>query len=161
MLLYAIGAIIVGVILIKRGDNLIQKALQCGDEEEKVALVADDHDVVVEGMLSILRGEPDIEAASVIVRSGLALPDILREVQPDVLLLDARMPDFDLLSALGQTQALFPRLRVIVVTAHQDPQLVKAASRKGAFGYLLKEEALSRLLPLAIRDVAAGQIWFM
>ncbi len=53
-----------------------------------------------------------------------------------------------------------PRLRVIIVTAQRDSLLVKAAAERGAAGYILKEEALSSLLPLAIRDVAAGSLWF-
>jgi DNA-binding NarL/FixJ family response regulator len=56
--------------------------------------------------------------------------------------------------------ALAPRLRTIIVTAQQDPQLVKASADKGAAGYILKEEALSSLLPLAIRGVAKGELWF-
>jgi DNA-binding NarL/FixJ family response regulator len=70
------------------------------------------------------------------------------------------MPDFDLLVALDQLSDQFPRLRVLVVTALQDPLLVKAASKRHASGYVLKEEALSALLPLAIRDINAGQVWF-
>jgi two-component system response regulator DevR len=122
--------------------------------------IADDHDVVVQGLQSILKGEPDIEIVFRPARSMEALLDAIRELQPHVLLLDAKMPNFDMLSVLGQSAILFPRLRVIVVTAQQDPQLVKAAARKGAAGYILKEEALSRLLPMAIREVAGGQTWF-
>ena len=70
------------------------------------------------------------------------------------------MPDFDLLSALGKISALFPRVRVIVVTALQDPYLVKAAAKLGTAGYVLKEEGLSSLLPLAIREVAQGKTWY-
>jgi DNA-binding NarL/FixJ family response regulator len=70
------------------------------------------------------------------------------------------MPDFDMLTSLGQIAAFMPRLRVIIITAQRDPQLVKAAAERGAAGYILKEEALSSLLPLAIRDVVAGGLWF-
>jgi len=75
-------------------------------------------------------------------------------------LLDVQMPDFDALSSLSQLVTSMPRLRIIIVTAQRDPQLVKAAAERGAAGYILKEEALSSLLPLAIRDVAAGGLWF-
>ncbi len=70
------------------------------------------------------------------------------------------MPNFDMLTTLEQLSTLAPRVKVIVVTAHKDPQLVKAAAKKGATGYILKEEALSNLLPLAIRSVAKGKLWF-
>ena len=122
--------------------------------------IADDHDVVVQGIRSILNGEPDIEIVGEPIRSGRDLVEAVRHTQPDVLLLDAKMPDFDLLVALDQLSEQWPRLRVLVVTALQDPQLAKAAAKKHAAGYVLKEEALSALLPLAIRDIHAGHVWF-
>lgn len=122
--------------------------------------VADDHDVVVEGVRSILKDQPDIEIFGTVIRSGDGLLETVQATHPDVLLLDVKMPNFDMLTALGQLSALAPRLRVIIITAQQDPQLVKAASEKGAAGYILKEEALSSLLPLAIREVVAGGLWF-
>jgi two-component system NarL family response regulator len=84
----------------------------------------------------------------------------VQEAGPDILLLDAKMPDFDLLLALDQLSEQLPRVHVLVVTALQDPQLAKAAARKHAAGYVLKEEALSALLPLAIRDINNGNVWF-
>ncbi len=122
--------------------------------------IADDHDVVVQGVTSILEAEPDISVVGPPITSGDDLLDKIREASPDVLLLDVKMPDFDVLTTLGHLNDLAPRMRTIVVTAHQDPQLVKAAAEKGAAGYILKEEALSSLLPLAVRGVADGSLWF-
>lgn len=123
-------------------------------------LVIDDHDLIVEGVKSILRAEPDFEPVSVPVHGETEVLEAIQSCQPDILLLDAKMPDFDLLSALDKIGALLPQLRVIVVTAQQDPLLVKAAARGGAAGYVLKEESLSDVLPVAIRDVARGQNWY-
>ncbi|NIS79994.1 MAG: response regulator [Anaerolineales bacterium] len=122
--------------------------------------IADDHDVVVQGVTSILEAEADIEVVGPTISSGDELIENVREATPNVLLLDVKMPDFDMLTTLGRLTALMPRLRTIIVTAQQDPQLVKAAADKGAAGYILKEEALSSLLPLAIRGVAKGELWF-
>ena len=122
--------------------------------------IADDHDVVVQGVTSILEAESDISVVGPPITSGDDLLDKIREASPDVLLLDVKMPDFDVLTTLGHLNDLAPRMRTIVVTAHQDPQLVKAAAEKGAAGYILKEEALSSLLPLAVRGVADGSLWF-
>ena len=122
--------------------------------------LADDHDVVIQGIRSILSGEADLEIVGDPIRSGRELLEAVRQAQPDVLLLDAKMPEFDLLLALDQLAEQLPRVHVLVVTALQDPQLVKAASKKHAAGYVLKEEALSALLPLAIRDIQAGNVWF-
>jgi DNA-binding NarL/FixJ family response regulator len=122
--------------------------------------IIDDHDLIVEGVKSILQGEPDLEPVFLPVRGEAEVLEAIRACQPDVLLLDAKMPDFDLLGALAKITALFPRLRVIIVTAQQDPLLVKAVAKAGTAGYVLKEEGLSSLLPVAIRDVARGKRWF-
>jgi DNA-binding NarL/FixJ family response regulator len=122
--------------------------------------VADDHDVVIQGIRSILKDEADIDVVGESIQSGKELLNQVRRTQPDVLLLDAKMPDFDLLVALDQLAEQFPQVRALVVTALQDPQLVKAAAKRHAAGYILKEEALSALLPLAVRDVYAGHLWF-
>ena len=122
--------------------------------------IMDDHDLIVEGIKSILQSEPDMAPMSVPVPDQAGALEAIRACEPDVLLLDARMPGFDLLSALGQIRLLFPRLRVIVVTAQQDPSLVRAAAKLGTAGYVLKEEGLSNLLPMAIREVARGKTWY-
>lgn len=123
-------------------------------------MVADDHDVVVEGVQSILKEVANIEFVGGPIRSGEGLAEKVQAARPDVLLLDVKMPGFDVLKALTQLAAHAPRTRVIIVTAQQDPQLVKAASEKGAAGYILKEEALSSLLRMAIQGVAEGGTWF-
>lgn len=122
--------------------------------------IADDHDVVIQGLNSILKGQPDIEIVEPPITSGHGLLENLRAAQPDILLLDVQMPDFDVLTSLTQLATQLPHLRVIIITAQQDPQLVKAAAERGAAGYILKEEALSSLLPPAIREVAVGGLWF-
>jgi DNA-binding NarL/FixJ family response regulator len=122
--------------------------------------IADDHDVVVEGLRSLLSAEPDLEVVGPHLHSGEQLLEKIEAANPNVLLLDAKMPGFDLLTALDELSARMPKVRVIVVTARQEPQLVKAASARGAAGYILKEEALSSLLPTAIREVHKGDTWF-
>jgi DNA-binding NarL/FixJ family response regulator len=122
--------------------------------------IADDHDVVIQGLCSILQSQTDMEVVEPSITSGNDLLKSIRTAQPDVLLLDVQMPDFDMLTSLGQLEAFMPRLRIIIITAQRDPQLVKAAAERGAAGYILKEEALSNLLPMAIRDVVAGGLWF-
>ena len=131
--------------------------------ERKIRVqIADDHDVVVQGLLSILGEAPDLEVVGVPIRSGKQLVEQVQRTRPapDVLLLDAKMPEFDLLVALDQLSTQCPHVKVVVVTALQDPQLARAAAKRHAAGYVLKEEALSALLPMAIREVYAGRPWF-
>lgn len=122
--------------------------------------IADDHDVVIEGLRSLLSSEPDMQVVDPQIHSGEGFLDKVEAAGPDVLLLDAKMPAFDLLAALDQLAAHQPRVRVIIVTARQEPHLVQAASTRGAAGYILKEEALSSLLPTCIREVYTGGRWY-
>jgi DNA-binding NarL/FixJ family response regulator len=122
--------------------------------------IMDDHDLIVEGLKSILATQPDMEVVFVPSHGEVEALDAIQRCHPDVLLLDARMPDFDLLSALEKIGRQCPSVRVIVVTAQQDPALVTAVASHGTAGYVLKEEGLSQLLPVAIREVARGQRWY-
>src|SRR5689334_146342 len=90
--------------------------------------IADDHDVVVQGLSSILKDQTDIETVEPPITSGHNLLENIRAAQPDVLLLDVQMPEFDVLTCLTQLSEILPRLRVIILTAQQDPHLVKAAA---------------------------------
>jgi DNA-binding NarL/FixJ family response regulator len=125
-------------------------------------LIVDDHDVVCIGLAEILNAEADMEVVTPAVQDDRVLFDRLRETKPpiQILILDAKMPNLDLLATLDRARLEFPALRVIICTALQDPQLVKAAAARGAAGFILKEEALSKFLPNAIRDVGAGRRWF-
>lgn len=121
--------------------------------------IADDHEVVIKGIVAILNEAVDMVMVGYTM-SGKNLWEQVRAAQADVLLLDVKMEEFDVLTALKQCQSIFPSAKVIIVTAQQDPLHVKAAAERGAAGYLLKEEALSAQLPDAIRTVAAGKMWF-
>lgn len=121
-------------------------------------LIINDQDVVSLGLASILREEPDIEVMPQIVRTGQAVVGTIRATHPKVLVLDAKMSDFDLLCGLDMLNALFPQLPIIVVRACS--HFVVPASRKGAAGCFLEKESLSHQLPMAVREVAAGNIWF-
>jgi DNA-binding NarL/FixJ family response regulator len=73
--------------------------------------LADDHDVVIRGLVAILESEPDIEIVLPHIRSGEGLSDTLRATRPRVLLLDYRMPGLDMLAVLNQIRVTFPSLR--------------------------------------------------
>jgi DNA-binding NarL/FixJ family response regulator len=120
--------------------------------------IVDDHEVTAVGLKTLLSQEADIETKILPFESEDRLLAQLRQSQQDVLLLDARMPGFDLLTALDKILAL--QIKIIIVTSLDDPNLVRAAVAKNVAGYLQKSETLSRLLPLAIRSVFTGKKWF-
>jgi DNA-binding NarL/FixJ family response regulator len=123
-------------------------------------LIADDHDVVVRGLETILQAEPDFTLLLPAATTGPQVEARLWATPCDVALLDVRMPEFDVLTMVTRLRREQSRLRVILVTALPDPALVREAAQRGAHGYLLKDEPLCVLLPLAIRAVHAGQTWF-
>jgi len=117
--------------------------------------VVDDHAVIREGLASILAREPDIEVVGLAAggREGLSLAG---SAHPDVVLLDMQMPDLHGLEVLERmTRDVQPPPSVIVLTAHDDDELVLNAVRGGAQGYVLKSASREDLVA-AIRHVAGG-----
>lgn len=103
----------------------------------------------------ILRAEPDIEVVGE-ASNGREAVDITRQLAPDVVLMDIRMPECDGLEATRQLLSGPPlATRVIILTTFEDDQYVFDAIRAGASGFLLKTTAAEQLVD-AIRVVAAG-----
>jgi DNA-binding NarL/FixJ family response regulator len=116
-------------------------------------LIVEDHPIVREGVIAVLERERDIEvaAAAESIAEGLRLA---AKVQPDVVLLDLKLPD----AGAGDTVARFAtdRRRVVVFTAHDADEDVFGAIRGGARGYLLKGSPAAEIGE-AIRQVHAGE----
>jgi DNA-binding NarL/FixJ family response regulator len=117
-------------------------------------LVADDHAVVRSGLRSILETESDIEVVGEASDGHQALEEA-QELLPDVILMDIKMGDWDGVTATRRVRNSVPSSRVIVLTNHDEDELVFASIRAGASGYLLKEISGSQLTN-AIRTVADG-----
>ncbi|MBO9637156.1 response regulator [Siphonobacter aquaeclarae] len=122
-------------------------------------LIADDHNVFVEGIESLISGSAGIEVtercySAEAVMSRLALTEV------DVILLDISFPRIeDGLSLCEYITRVYPGVQVIALTMHDDASLIKRVVRKGAKGYLLKNTTKSELLQ-AIETVCAGKTYF-
>jgi len=117
-------------------------------------LVADDHVIVRNGIVSLLRSETDLE---VVGEAGDGKQAVLlaEQLRPDVAILDVSMPRLNGVTAAWQIGRVVPEVRVIILTVHGDRTYVAQALAAGVRGYVLKQ-AVAAELAQAIRAVHAG-----
>lgn len=117
-------------------------------------LLVDDHPVVRDGVRLSLRDEPDIEVVGEASDAEEALQG-LAELQPDVVLMDLHLPGLSGLDATVQVRAMYPGIKVIILTVHNEGLYLCKALKAGASGYLLKD-APARLIPQTLRAAVLG-----
>jgi len=120
-------------------------------------LLADDHPIVRDGLRKLLALEDDIEVVGE-ASDGRQVLEMIQEHEPDVLLLDLRMPNLDGLSVLQTLQQNEKKTRVIVLTASEDKNEFVQAMKLGCSGIVLKQTA-TELIVKSIRKVHSGEIW--
>ena len=121
-------------------------------------LIADDHPAVRDSLKKLLALESDFKIVGE-VGDGRTVQDKVRQIDPDILLLDLRMPNLDGLAILEGLQRSSSRAHVIVLTAWEDKDvLVPIVKQLGGCGVLLKHSDPD-LIVESIRKVNAGQVW--
>src|SRR5438046_2173553 len=120
-------------------------------------VVADDHPIFRDGLCKLLALEEDFEVVAQ-AQDGRQVLEILQQTEPDILLLDLKMPGLDGLATLQRLQASRNKTRVIVLTASDDKNEFVQAMKLGTSGIVLKQTA-TELLIKSIRKVHAGEIW--
>ena len=118
-------------------------------------LLVDDHPIVRQGVRSVLAIHPDIEVIGE-ADSAPALFAALAERQPDVILLDIRLPGQTGVEIAQRMKREWPAIKIIILTTYEDEEYLFGALRAGAEGYLLKS-ASPAMLASAIRQVAGGE----
>lgn len=121
-------------------------------------LLAEDHHVVRTAVASLLSRQPDIEIAGEVSEGGDRLFHAVAQLAPDVLLLDAHMPDHDVVQTVEALTAQHPGVRILVLSAYERQEYVVGSLTAGASGYVLKDDS-SQMLLRAIRTVAEGGEW--
>lgn len=124
--------------------------------EWKVVL-ADDHQIVLDGLQEILETVPEFQVSGQ-AKNSRALLTLLGEHHPDLVLMDLNMPGKDGLEVLIDIKARFPAVKVLVLTMYNSPEIVRRALAQGAAGYLLKDHGRDELL-FAMREVLAGRVF--
>lgn len=117
-------------------------------------VIADDHPIVREGLVSVLETQPDFEVVGQ-ANDGAEAVDMVAALKPDIVLLDLQMPHLDGVQALRALRAEHADLKALVFTAFDTDERIISAVQAGARGYLLKGAPRDELFN-AVRVVAAG-----
>ncbi|MFD2671999.1 response regulator [Marinicrinis sediminis] len=120
-------------------------------------VLADDHALFREGLKRILNMEDDFEVIGE-CGDGIHVLELCNELKPDVVLMDINMPVENGVSATEKIREIFPQMKVIILSIHDDESYVFETLRKGATGYLLKDMEASELIN-AIRTVVQGHAY--
>jgi len=120
-------------------------------------LVADDHGVLRAGLTTLLNAQSDMEVVGE-AENGKTAIKLSIETQPDVILMDISMPDMDGIEATKRIKQSNSNARVLILSLHEDSELIKEAIRSGAQGYILKK-ALKEDLIRAIHEVMRNEIY--
>jgi len=121
-------------------------------------VLADDHALVLEGLLALLAAEPDLRVVAT-ATDGERLLEAVRRFTPDVVAIDLQMPFMDGLTCLHHIRAEELPVRVLVISAFEDAQSLRTAVEGGADGFALKTDSPEMTLA-AIRQVARGHLVF-
>lgn len=118
-------------------------------------VVADDHPIVRQGVVALLEDESDIEVVADVADGRAALSAVLAE-DPDVVLMDLRMPEMDGVEATKAVRERRPEVAVLVLTTYDTDEAIVRAVEAGAAGYMLKDSPTEDLVD-AVRRAAAGE----
>ncbi|SDS96764.1 DNA-binding response regulator, NarL/FixJ family, contains REC and HTH domains [Nocardioides scoriae] len=129
--------------------------VQESDTSPTRVLVVDDHEVLATSLSMVLDAEPDLTSVGV-ARSLEQARTLVRSTQPDVLLLDHRLPDGDGVSAIPELRALREQMHVVVLTATAADHVLVAAIEAGASGFVSKTRGLAEVTA-AVRAAASGE----
>ena len=127
-----------------------------GERKSRI-LVVDDHPLLREGVMQLINRQRDLlacaEAASLTEAQAA-----LENGHPDLILLDLRLGGGDVLEFIKASRARFPKVRILILSQHDEPLYAERTLRAGASGYVIKEEAPGEVLT-AIRVVLTGEVY--
>jgi DNA-binding NarL/FixJ family response regulator len=120
-------------------------------------VLADDHPIVLSGLRALLQPQPGVEIVATAQDGGTAL-ETIRTYEPDIAVLDIRMPELTGLEVLEALEAEGLGTRVVLLTGSASDEQIATAVDRGAWGLLLKESAPATLMA-CLKTVAGGERW--
>src|SRR5579859_3894227 len=146
-----VGCVEDDVMNIHAGNSIVGNSNVADLHKIHVAIV-DDHPLIREGLRALLEAQPDFVVLAE-AETGQEALDIAREVQPDVVLLDVKLPDISGLLVTAQLKTQWQKIVVVLLTAYDDDETIFQGMRAGASAYCSKDIAPERLFD-AIRQVS-------
>lgn len=123
--------------------------------DQITVLLAEDHTIVREGLVSMLEDEPDVQVVGQ-AGDGQTAVTLAEQLQPDVVVMDITMPILNGLEATRQIKRYYPQTQVVILTVHTTEEYIYQILQAGASGYVVKQAALDELV-MAIRAAYSGE----
>ena len=120
-------------------------------------LIADEHRIVREAIISLLENEGDIQVIGE-AEDGRTAVEMALELQPDIIIIETSLPNLNGIEATRQIIGTFPDIKIIALSGHSDNRSVYEMLRAGAMGYVPKQCAFSELIS-AIRNVISNKVY--
>ena len=120
-------------------------------------IIADDHELFVEGLAELLSRQPDIELSGQ-ARDGLQAVEQTSLLKPDIILMDIAMPRMNGIKASQQIRSKFPDVKILMLSMHNNRELITESLKAGANGYILKD-CTSEELYEALKSVMEGYFY--
>jgi DNA-binding NarL/FixJ family response regulator len=122
-------------------------------------LIVDDHQIVRDGIMRILKDENDIELTGS-VGSGLEALDFIKDNQPEILITDISMPNMSGIGLTEKLRKLYPGIKVLILSMFNNEEYIVSAIQAGAKGYLPKQDSTTEILLEAIRTISNGDEFY-
>lgn len=124
----------------------------------KKVVLADDHQFLLDGIMTILKEIPSVEIVAT-AQNGFELMDAVARQKPELVILDLNMPGYDGLQCLKKIKNNFPQIKVLILTNYSQPDLVEDVQKMGADGYLIKNSSAAELKE-AVVAVLSGEKYY-
>jgi DNA-binding NarL/FixJ family response regulator len=121
-------------------------------------LLAEDHMIVRQGLRLLIEADGDIEVIGQ-AKTGREAIQLTKDLHPEVIVMDIAMPLLNGLQATRQILKAFPETKVLILSAHGDPEYVEQVMKSGALGYLVKQSS-AEMVATAIRELHQGHSFF-
>ena len=121
-------------------------------------ILADDHTLVRQGIKKILEENPDLEVIGE-AADGQEAVNLLKKLQPDLVILDIQMPRMNGLEAAKMIKERFPAMKILMLTMHKEDEYLRQAREIGVEGFVLKQD-VDLILLSAIEAICSGKTFF-